>query len=69
MCTPCMQVYVYHVGSAKVVAVLSGHSVNVRDMAYDPTRNLLATCSFDKTVKVWGEAGAAAGATGEGAVR
>ncbi|KAL6764979.1 WD40-repeat-containing domain protein [Haematococcus lacustris] len=48
------QVWVYHVGSGKVVARLPVHKINVRDLHYDPRRNLLATASFDKTVKVLG---------------
>jgi hypothetical protein len=35
-----------------VVAKLKLHSVNVRDVDYDAERNLLATCSFDRSVKV-----------------
>ncbi len=47
------QVWVYHVGSGKVVAKLQGfHKVNVRDLDYDPERNLLVTGSFDKSVAV-----------------
>eukprot|EP00879_Flechtneria_rotunda_P024118 GHRR01025562.1.p1 GENE.GHRR01025562.1~~GHRR01025562.1.p1 ORF type:complete len:131 (+),score=41.17 GHRR01025562.1:293-685(+) len=50
-------VYVYHVGSAKVVKKLAGqHTVNVRDISYDHSTNRLATCGFDKTVKVLVEA-------------
>jgi len=48
-------VHVYHVGTGKVVARLEGqHRVNVRDLDVDHGRNLLATCSFDKTVRVFG---------------
>jgi WD40 repeat protein len=46
-------VYVYHVGTAKVVATLRGHAVNVRSLHYDAASNKLVTCSFDKTVKVY----------------
>lgn len=46
------QVWVYHVGSGKVVAKLDVHKINVRDMHMDTQRNILATCSFDKTVKL-----------------
>ncbi len=46
-------VYVYHVGTAKVVATLRGHSVNVRALHYDAVSNKLVTCSFDKSVKVY----------------
>ena len=43
----------FHVGTCKVVAKLSAHKVNVRDMSFDRERRLLATCSFDKTVKIF----------------
>lgn len=47
-------VHVYHVGTGKVAARLEGqHRVNVRDLDVDWGRNLLATCSFDKTVRVF----------------
>jgi hypothetical protein len=46
---------VYHVGTGKLAARLEGrHRVNVRDLNVDWGRNLLATCSFDKSVKVFG---------------
>eukprot|EP00199_Chlamydomonas_sp_CCMP681_P002158 CAMPEP_0119103270 /NCGR_PEP_ID=MMETSP1180-20130426/1744_1 /TAXON_ID=3052 ORGANISM="Chlamydomonas cf sp, Strain CCMP681" /NCGR_SAMPLE_ID=MMETSP1180 /ASSEMBLY_ACC=CAM_ASM_000741 /LENGTH=419 /DNA_ID=CAMNT_0007087725 /DNA_START=55 /DNA_END=1314 /DNA_ORIENTATION=+ len=48
------QVWVYHVGSGKVVAKIPVHKVNVRDIHYEKERNLLITCSFDKTVQVLG---------------
>jgi hypothetical protein len=44
--------YIYHVGSAKVVATVKVHDKNVRGLDYDPIRNVLVTCSFDRTVKV-----------------
>jgi hypothetical protein len=53
-------VHVYHVGTGKVAARLEGHHrVNVRDLDVDHGRNLLATCSFDKTVVVYRRAGLA----------
>lgn len=36
------------------VAVLEGHSDRVWHASWHPTRDLLATCSGDKTVRVWG---------------
>lgn len=44
---------IFHVGSARRVATLVAHSKNLRGLAYDAHHNLLLTCSFDKTVKVW----------------
>ncbi len=49
----CLQVWIHHVGSGKVVAKLHNHQVNVRDLDYDTDRNILATCSFDKTVSIF----------------
>lgn len=47
-------VYVYEVGSARVVATLAAHpSKNVRGLAYDGVNNLLLTCSFDRSVKMF----------------
>ena len=44
---------IFHVGSAKRVALLPAHARNVRGLAVDGAANLLLTCSFDRTVKVW----------------
>ncbi|KAG2493658.1 hypothetical protein HYH03_008173 [Edaphochlamys debaryana] len=56
------QVCVFHLGSGRLVHRSAPHRVNVRDLDYDPGRNLLASCSFDKTVKLM-----AGGEEGEGA--
>jgi WD40 repeat protein len=57
------QLLVFHVGSAKVVATIKVHDKSVRDLAYDARSNLLATCSFDRSVMVlgWSAAGAEPG--------
>lgn len=44
---------IFHVGSAKRVATLAAHSKNVRGLVYDACNNLLLTCSFDRTVKIF----------------
>lgn len=49
---------IFHLGSAKRVATVAAHAKNLRALAYDGTNNLLLTCSFDRTVKVWEAAGA-----------
>ncbi|KAL4426975.1 hypothetical protein ABPG77_009536 [Micractinium sp. CCAP 211/92] len=49
---------IFHRGSAKRVATVAAHAKNLRALAYDGTNNLLLTCSFDRTVKVWEAAGA-----------
>jgi hypothetical protein len=61
-------VHVYHVGTGKVAARLEGfHRQNVRDLDVDGARNLLATCSFDRTVRVFGAGGGGGGSGGGGA--
>jgi len=54
------QIYVFHTGTGKVVSKFKAHTQNVRWLDYDAERNLLISCSFDKTVKVF-SASAAAG--------
>jgi hypothetical protein len=48
------QLCVFHLGSGRLLHTARPHKINVRDIDYDPQRNLLATCSFDKTVKLLG---------------
>lgn len=47
------QIYTFHVGSGKVVSKYKAHEQNVRWIDYDPKRNLLLTCSFDRSVRVF----------------
>ncbi|KAK9832909.1 hypothetical protein WJX74_001562 [Apatococcus lobatus] len=49
-------VYIFHVGSAKLVHKFKAHESNTRGLSYDPQLNTLATCSFDKTVKIYAQA-------------
>ncbi|GAX79155.1 hypothetical protein CEUSTIGMA_g6595.t1 [Chlamydomonas eustigma] len=55
--TTTAEVWAFHVGSGKVVSKLAAHKINVRDMNYDASRNLLATCSFDKSVRIFRSTG------------
>ena len=32
---------------------MEGHTLAVRDMRHHPTANMVATASFDKTVRLW----------------
>ncbi len=42
------------VGTAKVVATLIAHrGSNIRGLSYSASANALATCSYDKTVRVF----------------
>lgn len=44
---------VWDVAAERPLHALQGHAAQVRDMHQHPSRNLLATCGFDKTVRVW----------------
>ena len=46
-------VCVYDASEGRSVAVLKGHDTNVRDVDCHPFNDLVATGSFDRTVKVW----------------
>jgi WD40 repeat protein len=60
------QLLVFHVGSAKLVASLKAHGKALRDMDYDAAANVLATCSFDRSVKVFGWGGGAGAGAEQG---
>lgn len=45
------------------LAVLSGHTQDVKHVAFHPTEDLLVSCSYDDVVKVWKEADVGAGST------
>jgi len=47
------KVYVYAVANEKIVYQIAGHTGVVRDIAMHPTKDILSTCSYDKTVKLW----------------
>ena len=46
-------VCVYDVSEGRNAGVLRGHDVNVRDVDVHPFQDLVATASFDRTVKLW----------------
>ena len=46
-------VCVYSVGSEKPVKFLAAHSGSVRGVTHHPSRALLATASYDKSVNLW----------------
>jgi COMPASS component SWD3 len=45
----------WEVATQRKVAQLMGHSAMVRDLHRHPTKNLLVSCGFDKTVRLWSE--------------
>jgi WD40 repeat protein len=44
---------VFHVQTGKLLDVFSGHEAPVCGLAFSPTQALIASCSWDKTVRVW----------------
>ncbi|CAK0734557.1 hypothetical protein CVIRNUC_000448 [Coccomyxa viridis] len=46
-------VYVFHVGTAKVVQSFKAHEKNVRSLDYDASNGILVTGSFDKKCQIW----------------
>jgi COMPASS component SWD3 len=48
------RVCVVDVAEGKVVRKLDGHKALIRDLWFDSERELLVTCGFDKTVRIWG---------------
>lgn len=46
-------VYIFHVGTTKVVASFKAHAKNVRALSYDAEQNVLVSGSFDKTCKIF----------------
>jgi len=47
------KIYVYAVANEKEVNQISGHTGVIRDISIHPQLDLLASCSYDKTVKIW----------------
>lgn len=47
------KVYVYDMSNEKNVFQLEGHTGIVRDIHRHPTKEILLTCSYDKTIKLW----------------
>jgi WD40 repeat protein len=48
-----MQVVLWHAETLKQKATLEDHSLLITDVRFSPSGPLLATSSFDKTVRVW----------------
>lgn len=47
------QVYVWSVRTGRLLDVLAGHEGPVAGLAFSPTQSLLASASWDKTVRTW----------------
>jgi dipeptidyl aminopeptidase/acylaminoacyl peptidase len=51
--SPDGRVRIWDAATGELVAVLSGHTGPVRDVAFDPTGKRIASASHDQTVRVW----------------
>eukprot|EP01132_Coremiostelium_polycephalum_P000933 gene933-1178_t len=51
--TDTFEVFVWSVRNGHLTDVLSGHESPVYDVSFDPINPLLASASWDKTVKIW----------------
>ncbi|KAF2073704.1 hypothetical protein CYY_004992 [Polysphondylium violaceum] len=51
--TDSFEIYVWSVRTGRLTDILSGHEAPVSDLSFDPINPLLASCSWDKTVKIW----------------
>lgn len=52
-CSTDKNIFVCQVGSTKPVCKFSGHTNEVNAIKWDPSGNLLASCSDDFTAKIW----------------
>jgi len=46
-------IYVCELAKEKPIRTMSGHTGHVNCLKWDPSRSLLASCSDDKTAKIW----------------
>ncbi|XP_029644445.1 periodic tryptophan protein 2 homolog isoform X2 [Octopus sinensis] len=47
------EIYVWSMKTGRLLDVLSGHEAPISDLSFSPSRALLASGSWDKTVKLW----------------
>lgn len=40
-------------GEFECIAVLHGHSQDVKNVKWHPTKEILFSCSYDDTIKIW----------------
>jgi transducin (beta)-like 1 len=46
-------IYVFRLGQSKAIMKLPGHTMDVNKIGWDGSRKLLASCSDDRTVRIW----------------
>ncbi|KIJ36370.1 hypothetical protein M422DRAFT_140473, partial [Sphaerobolus stellatus SS14] len=51
--TDSFEVFMWSVQTGKLLDILTGHEGPISSLAFSPTGNLLASSSWDKTVRVW----------------
>jgi COMPASS component SWD3 len=47
------KIYVFDVVTGRVMSKLTGHEGVVRDLSFNSGKNILVSCGFDKTVRMW----------------
>jgi periodic tryptophan protein 2 len=51
--TDSFEIFLWSVQTGKLLDILSGHEGPISSLAFQPTGNLLASASWDRTVRVW----------------
>eukprot|EP01130_Rhizamoeba_saxonica_P015230 TRINITY_DN6790_c2_g1_i2.p1 TRINITY_DN6790_c2_g1~~TRINITY_DN6790_c2_g1_i2.p1 ORF type:complete len:130 (+),score=12.99 TRINITY_DN6790_c2_g1_i2:118-507(+) len=46
-------IYVFDMANEQIIHQYQGHNAVIRDLAINPNDGQLASCSYDKTVKIW----------------
>ncbi|EFA76157.1 WD40 repeat-containing protein [Heterostelium album PN500] len=52
-CVDTFEIYVWSIRTGRLTDVLSGHTSPVSSVAFDPSTSMLASGSWDKTIRVW----------------
>ena len=47
------QIYVWAVRTGRLLDVLAAHEAPIAQLAFSPSQSLLASCSWDHTVRTW----------------
>ncbi|CAM9587418.1 unnamed protein product, partial [Ectocarpus sp. 8 AP-2014] len=52
---PCLREYDESEGDYECVTVLSDHTADVKSVRWLPSKDVLVSCSYDETVRLWAE--------------